>query len=447
MIRPRLISLCAALLLGTPPAGLAQQAAPRVVAQGTAATVSGTDRIAVVAAIAAALQASYVFPDKVPDMVAKLQAALASGRYDIDDAAAFADAVTQDLREASGDRHAYLLFDPPQFAAATGPDAAKPAAGLDAYAEHLARRDHHGLTEQRILPGNLRYLKITGFEWIDDETGALYDAALQFLRDGDAVIIDLRGNGGGSHGAVRYLVSHFLPPGTLELTFERRDAQPEQSHTLDYLPAGRLTGKPLYVLIDNRVGSAAEAFAYDVQQFHLGELIGVTTAGAANNNSFVPIAPGFMLSISFGRPVHAVSQTNWEGVGVAPDVETKPSEALDAAQLRALDRLAAAPDATPEARADWAWARVAVEARLHPPALTTEQLRTLSGHYGKGEVVLRDTALWLIWPGFPDDRLVPLTADGLFASTGSDMLRVRLTGDRLELLFADQPAPRIYPRS
>jgi C-terminal processing protease CtpA/Prc len=76
-----------------------------------------------------------------------------------------------------------------------------------------------------------------------------------------------------------------------------------------------LKGKPLYVLIDGGVGSAAEAFAYDVQQFKLGELIGATTAGAANNNDLLPIAPAFILSISSGRPEHAVSKTTGRAWG------------------------------------------------------------------------------------------------------------------------------------
>ncbi|MBL7537684.1 S41 family peptidase, partial [Escherichia coli] len=76
--------------------------------------------------------------------------------------------------------------------------------------ERRARRDNQGLGETRILPGNIRYLRITAFEWVQDQTGVAYDAAMRFLRDGDAIVIDLRGNGGGSHAAVRYLLSHFM---------------------------------------------------------------------------------------------------------------------------------------------------------------------------------------------------------------------------------------------
>ena len=308
-------------------------------------------------------------------------------------------------------------------------------------------REHHGLAELRILPGNIRYLKLTGFHWVRDGTGEAYDGAMRFLREGDAVIIDLRGNGGGDAAAVQYLTSHFLPADTLLLTFVQGSETPFQSRTLSHLPAGRLRGKPLYVLIDGNVASAAEEFAYHVQQFKLGELVGARTAGGANNNRLVPIAPGFILSVSVGRPVHAVSGTNWEGEGIAPSVEAAPSRALDVAQSLALTRLAEARDAAPEVLAEYAWARTGVEARLRPVTMSPKQLRALAGAYGEVRVELRDGALWMARPDRETRRLIPLTADGLFAVEGMDMLRVRFRAKALELLRLGQPEARVFAKN
>ena len=355
---------------------------------------------------------------------------------------ALAGHLTADLLAAGNDKHLYVSYDPARYAAALRTASKAPAGAgedLDAYTRRQALRDHHGLAETRILPGNLRYLKITGFEWVRDETGAVYDDAMRFLKGGEAAIVDIRGNGGGSSAAVKYLISHFLDPDTLDMTSLEASHEPVQSRTLEYLPAGRLKGKPLYVLIDGGVGSAAEAFAYDVQQFKLGELVGTRTAGAANNNKWVPIPPGFMLSVSYARPVHALSHTNWEGVGVAPSVEAPPAQALDVAEELALKRLAEAPDLTPALRAEYGWARVGVEARLHPVTLAPEPLKALAGHYGKIDVELREGALWMTrsdrprWPR--GARLSPLTADGVFAVEGMEALRVRLTGKALELMW------------
>ena len=299
---------------------------------------------------------------------------------------------------------------------------------------------------RRILGGNVRYLRIAGFEWVDDETGPAYDDAMRFLKGGDAAIIDLRGNGGGTHAAVRYLVSHFMRGDVLEMTFLAGSAVPEQSRTLEYLPAGRLQNLPLYVLIDGGTASAAEAFAYDVQQFKLGELVGARTVGAANNNKFLPIAPNFLLSVSFGRPLHAVSNTNWEGVGVAPTVDAPSQQALLVAHSLALKRLSEKQGVTAENLSDYAWAATAVEASLRPVVVTPEQLQDLAGRYRTTQVEFRDGALWLSRPDRPTVRLAPMTTDGLFAVDGSDRLRVRFTGQALELLRAGEPAPRLFPR-
>jgi hypothetical protein len=419
------------------------QAAPA--SEGAAPrSLSPADRAAVLAAISAALRESYVFPEKVPAIVARLEQARKAGRYDGVDVTMFADRITEDLKSASGDGHLYMHHAPARYAAALTPKGE--ARDADAFWRAVAVREHHGLAELKLLPGNIRYLKITGFQWVRDETGTAYDAALRFLRDGDAVVIDLRGNGGGSHGAVRYLVSHFMDEDVLELSFLEGTKPPVQSRTLEHVPAGRLKGKPLYVLIDGGVGSAAEAFAYDVQQFKLGELVGARTAGAAHINKFVPIAPGFMLSVSFGRPVHPVSNTSWESVGVTPTVEAPPAQALEIAQSLALARLVKTPGLAPEHLAEYEWARVGVEARLRPVTVPAAKLKALAGRYDEYVVSVRDGALWMVWPGRPPRRLSPLTADGLFSVDGHDMLRVRFTPRMLETLWRGDPVPQTFPR-
>lgn len=414
----------------------------------TPQALSPAQRDAVITAIGTAFRTSYVFPEKVPAIIAKLDRARKAGRYTVTSPNELAGLITGDLREASHDGHAFLEYAPARFAAASAVPAGAPAPDLADFDTGVARRDHYGLTEQRILAGNVRYLKIAGFEWVSDETGKAYDDAMRFLKGGDAVIIDLRGNGGGSSEAVQYLVSHFLKAGTLEITFLAAGHDPVQTRVLDTLPAGRMIGKPLYVLVDQGSASAAESFAYDVQQFKLGQLVGATTAGAANNNAFMPIAPGFMLSVSMGRPVHPVSKTNWEGTGVAPDVVAVPVQALDQAHLLALQALQAKP-ASAEIAGDYAWALPEIEARLHPVGLPAASV-TAPGTYGK-YVVTRETAgLLIARPGHPlwpaPRRLTPLNGDGLFAVDGIDILRVAIKPDTLELWWKGEGTPRVLKR-
>lgn len=304
-----LVPALGALILATAgaPAGAQSQAAPA--AAPAFSRIPAAERGRALDEIRAIVSKFYVFPERRAAIIDRLTQAQAAGRYDLDDPFAFASAVSADLAEASHDRHMYINVDPAQYAAAIAPAADGERQG-EAFWRHLALENNHGLTEMKVLPGNIRYLKLAPFYWVDDESGQAYDDAMRFLRGGEAIIIDLRGNGGGNGAGVQYLTSHFLAPDTLLQTFYLRGEAPAQSRTLFNVPAGRLTGKPLYVLIDGGVASAGEEFAYHVEQFHLGELIGAKTAGAANNNELMPVSPGFILSVSTGRPVHAVSGTN-----------------------------------------------------------------------------------------------------------------------------------------
>lgn len=434
-----------ALVLAAAGPALAQPVAASPPAAAVVASLTPAQRAAVLAEIRAKVSELYVFPEKRAAIVAALTRAEKAGRYNLDSPVAFAEAVSKDLAAASHDKHMYLIAAPAEYAALSAP-AATAEAEAQAFWRERALRENHGLTETKILPGNVRYLKVAGFHWIDDETGQAYDDALRFLKGGDAVIIDLRGNGGGSGAAVNYLTSHFVKPNTLLLTFTRGSETPEQSRARENLPAGRMIGKPLHVLTDGGCFSACEEFAYHVQQFKLGELLGAGTGGGANNNDQMPVAPGFVLSISAGRPVHAVSGTNWEGVGIKPDVETAPSKALDVALQRALTKLAASPTITLEQRGGYAWALIDAEARLNPVVLPPERLQPLAGTYGDVTVSVREGSLWLKRTDRPERRLIPLDDKGLFGAEGSTTLRARFSGDTLELLWAGAPS-LVYKRS
>jgi Peptidase family S41 len=440
--------LFVSILLSMPacPSQSVAQVATESPPPGPNTTVSRAERDELLTAIEANIRESYVFPEKAPGIIAALDKARRAGRYDTGDAGLLAERLTEDLLVSSADHHLYLNQDPQRYALAmqhgeAGRDA------VDANGRRTALRDNSGLTSMTILPGNVRYLKISQFEWVPDETGTAYDDAMRFLRGADAIIIDLRGNPGGDSAAVRYLVSHFLDPDTLEYRFLEGTKPPVQMRALDYVPAGRIKDKPLYVLIDGGVASAAESFAYDVQQFKLGELVGEKTIGAANNNRLIPIAPGFMLSVSYGRPLHAVSGTNWEGVGVAPSVPIAAGDALDEAQDLALLRLKTQQGLSPQALADVNWALVAVESRLKPASLPAERLQLLAGHYGDFDIAFDAGCLRLARPHRPSSKLLLLTVDGLFAVDGLDRLRVQLTGASLKMFREGDPAPRIYPRT
>lgn len=411
--------------------------------------LSAEDRAAALKFIKDKFQEFYVVPEMRSVIIEKLNKAQKTGRYDVSDPRVFAERITEDLQNAANDKHLWLSFDLPAYTANIAPP--KSVDGEESFRRARAIRSNHGITEMRILPGNIRYLKIVRFEWISDETGKIYDEAMRFLKDGDAWIVDLRGNGGGTSSAANYFSSHFHDAGTVNYISHSGSETPEKNRSLDYLPVGRLKNKPFYILIDGKVGSAAEAVAYDLQQFKLAELVGTKTAGAANNNKLIPIAPAFILSVSYGRPTHFLTNTNWEGIGVKPNLECEPNLALAAAQSLALKKLAELPNLPPENLTEYKWALTAAEARLNPLKLTAAQLNHLTGtfqnaDFGEMKIVFSGETLWLERQNGTRERLSALTSNVLFAIEGNELLRVRLNGKTLELLWWNDPNPRVFSK-
>jgi hypothetical protein len=385
----------------------------------------------------------YVVAEKREPLAAMLRAGRASGRYSLTDGRALALRVTEDLHALSKDGHLDLRWDPADHAQLVAAEAARKQGqqSANAHDEEQARLHNHGLEELRILDGNIRYLRLSSFHWRPDTTGAAYDAAMRFLRDGDAVVIDIRGNGGGSTSAVRYAISHFFPgePERLLMTFTDDEGRPDQSRVLGYLPAGRVTRGPLYVLTDYGTFSAGEEFAYHVKQFKLGTLVGEKTGGGANNNALFPLAPGFVASISYFSPKHGVTGGNWDGTGVEPDIATAPRDALAAAQAHALEALVAKAEGA--ARARYSWALAAARAAWRPVTLKPTELARYAGRYGERTVTVEGGGLVFQRDGRPPVRLTPL-GDDLFAFEGMTGVRVRFKPEgraatALELLYAD----------
>ena len=150
-----------------------------------------------------------------------------------------------------------------------------------------------------------------------------------FLRGGDAIVIDLRHNGGGSPQAVNYLASYFVLPQTKLVTFHLKNDPPTDSVS-QQVPGGPIARIPTYVLTSGGSASAAEEFASHVAGFGFGKLVGKTTAGAAYRNEFFPVPGGYVISISIGRP-ELPKGGNWEGKGVAPAIPAPAGKALEAA--------------------------------------------------------------------------------------------------------------------
>lgn len=99
------------------------------------------------------------------------------------------------------------------------------------------------------------------------------------------------------------------------------------------------TDKPIYVLTSDFTFSGGEEFAYDMQVLGLAKLVGTITGGGANPGGVMPIAAGLTIFVRSGRAENPITGTNWEGVGVVPDIDVPSADALAVA----LERLGVSP--------------------------------------------------------------------------------------------------------
>jgi Peptidase family S41/N-terminal domain of Peptidase_S41 in eukaryotic IRBP len=403
------IALIVAGLALAPGMGVAQPAA-------APAAVAPADGRAVVAEMRRLLAANYVLPEVRPKLDAALAKGLAEGRYDVSDQGVLLDRVNADLAAVAHDKHLSVAYNPRQSTELAAELAAQPAGQPDddePSPEQIrqAQRRNHGFTEMKVLPGNVRYVNMEGFIWVGPKSAEAYDNAMRFLKEGDAAIIDLRQNGGGSPEAVQYLVSHFMEPNRPLMTFHMAGNRTDRTSTLANLPAGRMVGKPLYVLTGGRTASAAEEFTGHIAGYKLGELIGATTAGAGFRNQFFPLPGGYLISISVGRAVLASTGKDWEGIGIAPTTATDPEKALQVAQVHALRRLVLT--APPREKPNYDATAALLAAQIDPVA-TALPLAAYAGTFGERKVWIEGDRLAFQREGGPKLALVPI-GPNLFA--------------------------------
>jgi hypothetical protein len=391
----------------------------------SAAATPQMDSRAVVAEVRRIVGANYVLPEVRPKLDAALAKGLSDGRYDVSDPSILADRINADLGDVAHDKHLGVRYDPQASArlAAAEPHAITDDPPPTAEDVRDAQRANFGIVQMKVLPGNIRYLETQGFEWVGPKNTEAYDNAMRFLRGGDAVIIDLRRNGGGSGEAVQYMISHFLAPDRPLVTNYMGANHVDRALSLRTLPAGRMVGKPLYVLTSGMSASAAEEFVGHVAGYKIGEIIGETTAGAGFHNDFFPLPNGMVISVSVGRAVLASTGKDWEGVGIAPTTVVAPDKALNVAQVHALRRLASTASGDEKRRLE---AQAAVfDAQVNPVA-TALPLASYAGSYGERSVKLDGDALLYRRQGGPQMRLVAVGANE-FSSNDDPAARIRFT--------------------
>lgn len=276
-----------------------------------------------------ALRERYIFADTAEAMAEALQRR--RGEYEaVTSGVKFAELLTAHLREISKDSHLSVNFTPfsnPQPPADSEPSPQE----RERYLRHM-KRVNCGFEKVEILPGNVGYLKFNMFA--DPAVcGTTATAAMNFLQHIEALIVDIRDNGGGAPAMVAYITSYlFEAPTHLNDLYNRAEDTTRQWWTLPHVPGKRLTDQPVYVLTSERTFSGAEEFAYNLQALGRATIVGETTGGGAHPVCNEWINEQFTIGVPCERAINPITKTNWEGAGVKPDVEVRAAEALDKAR-------------------------------------------------------------------------------------------------------------------
>jgi retinol-binding protein 3 len=422
---------------------------------GPMTTLDAATRALVIDTVVATLQHDYVDPDTGRRIAEHIRRRARAGAFNAHtDPMAFARSVTEELQSINHDQHLSLSFNMPMSMPQTAPPASSapmPATGTPqpvvvmappggaADEAVRAQRANFGLRKLEILPGNIGYLQIEGFDAAAGSDSAIV-GALNFLAHTDAIIIDVRRNRGG-HGEMSHMLfSHFLgasPVPTIRVR-NRLDGTDETLHSLATVPGPRRTDVPLYVLTSRNTVSAAEEFAFVLRNQRRAILVGDRTLGAGHMNELKTVGAGFTLSVSFARVTDPVTGAEWEQVGVQPHIQAAPEAALDVAQANALRAIASSASDPMRAAVLNRLADVAA-ARGAGLRATPEQLRTLPGAYTGGRrIEAQDGRLVYFGVNGATTELVPL-GDGWFALNdqkvkfeGTRMMVERPDGSRYE---------------
>jgi hypothetical protein len=379
--------------------------------------------------------AGAILPGQQPPQVRAVDAAqkqaivdeissLLNKNYDkMTDAASFARAVSSVILEVSKDRHTGFAYNP-----AMAEDLRRLAGQSEDERRQVrerqleqARRDNFGFRKVERLPGNIGYLDFREFA-SPDQAGPTAIAAMNFLAYCDAVIVDLRQNGGGDPAQIQLISSYFFAePVHLNDLYYRAANKTENYWTLPYVPGPKPVNADLYILTSARTFSGAEEFTYNMKNLKRATVIGETTGGGAHPTQPMIVQKDFVLRVPFARAINPYSKTNWEGTGVTPDIAVPAAEAFHRATAMAVEKLAAKAS-DPGRKAQYEWILAGMKAKANPPAVDERTLKTYAGVYGERQVTFENGVLVYQRTG-PKYRLIPMTQT-LFALDGLDYFRV-----------------------
>ena len=329
--RIALAAMIAAAVLGVGEADARPPSESIIDDQRPDVVVDATTRDNSVRSLIAAIDANYPIEPIRVRLTEHLRRQLARNAYGrMTSAKAIRTRLTQELRELSHDQHFLVeYFVRPR----SYPSGVEIAGDANSDRGMIGALHNQGFASVERLPGNIGLLRLTKFEAAAD-VAPIAAAAMQFVAGTDALIIDLRNNGGGYGDTVALLASYFFR-NVQPLDEVRTRTETLRKQTFPTVDGPKYLNKPVYVLLSSKSFSAAEAFAYDLQALKRVTVVGEISRGGANPSAEVLLSSRFGAIIPRAITRNPITESNWDGTGVIPDLPADAEAALDVATIAA----------------------------------------------------------------------------------------------------------------
>lgn len=372
------------------------------------------------------IQAEYILEQSIPAITSFLQKQLKSKAYDsLNNPGDFARAVSDDLRKISNDKHI-------GFAYHVENNQLLDSASEEKQRDEFMRYENFGFVKAERLAANIGYVKLNDF-WPLKKTKPTIDAAMAFISNSDAVILDLRDNGGGDPETVAYCCSYFInEKGKLINTIKERNNPVATEWKVMDVSGKKMITQPLYILTSNYTFSAAEEFAYDLQSLKRAITIGEPTGGGAHPVNDYPLSNNFVARIPYAKAINPYTHTNWERIGVSPDIKTPSHNALIESLKKIRDNSA---DTDTKVKLD-AFIKTK-NAENNPVCLEKSLLESYVGLYGIRTVTLENRTLFIQREGGPKFRLIPLSETEFYYDGTEARLEFNSVLKELEITMND----------
>ncbi len=392
-------------------------------------TLDAATKADVAKSVSKLLVDKYIFLETAKKMQDLVEIKLKDGKYEgIKSVDEFARVLTEDLRSVSKDKHIRVVHDPDMvrsIRAREGKSEEERKKELEKRIEGERQRNF-GFQKMELLEGNVGYLDLRYFSGVKP-SGETAVAAMNFLSNANAIIIDLRKNGGGNPSMIQLLSSYFLEDYTHLNSFENRGEDSlQQFWTLPYVPGRSMYETDLYVLTSRRTFSGAEEFTYNMKNLERATIIGETTGGGAHPGGFQIATHDFLVWVPTGRAVNPITKTNWEGKGIEPHISLPQEDALDKAHALALEKLIEKAE-DEERKTALSWALDGLKAKTEPVQIDPSILKKYIGKYTRGAVKLEDGKLYFD-TGSTKMLMIPLS-ETYFILEGQSSIRVEFVED------------------